>query len=95
VVADATVFVFPAEYQTWIANGMPSRQAKTVAPGKTGVFSIPDMPPGSYIAVALPSDVAADLQDPKWIARLAVAGTRVSINLGEIKQQDLPINRIR
>jgi hypothetical protein len=94
-VADATVFVFPAEYQTWIANGMQSRFSRTIAPGKTGAFSIRDIPAGAYLAVALPSNAAVDLQDPQWIAKLAVLGTRVTINLGEKKQQDLTVSRIR
>jgi len=94
-IVDATVFAFPAEYQVWIANSMPTRQAKTAAPGKTGAFTIRDLPPGAYILIAVPSDVAVDLQDPKWIAKLAVAGTRVSVNVGEKKQQDLTISRIR
>jgi hypothetical protein len=92
---DATVFAFPAEYQAWIANGMAPRQAKTAAPGKTGAFSVSDLPAGPYVLIAVPSDVAVDLQDPKWIAKLAVAGTRVSVSAGEKKQQDLTISRIR
>lgn len=94
-VADATVFAFPSEYQTWIANGMPPRQSRTAAPSKTGTFSIRDLPPGAYVLVAVPSDVAVDLQDPKWVAKLAVAGTRVSMISGEKKQLDLTISRIR
>ena len=91
----AAVCIFPFDYQEWIANGMSSRRSRTVALSKSNGFTIRDLAPGDYVVVAVPSDVAVDLQDPKWIARLAPLGMRVSIKTGEKKRQDLTASRIR
>jgi hypothetical protein len=94
-VSGVAVCVFPFDYQTWIASGMSSRRSRTAALSKSNGFTIRDLPPGDYVAVAVPADLTVDLQDPKWIARLAPLGTRVSIKTGEKKRQDLTASRIR
>src|SRR5579862_29101 len=91
---DAVVFIFPADYPTWIANGMAPRLSRTVTVGKTGAFTFGGLLDGAYLAVAVPTDVAVDTQDPKWYAKLAPAGTRISITAGDKKQQDLALSRI-
>lgn len=93
--AGAAVCVFPSDYQTWIANGMWSRRARIVALSKSNGFVIRDLPSGDYVVLAVPADLAVDLQDPKWIARLAPLGTRISIKTGEKKRQDLTVSRIK
>jgi hypothetical protein len=94
-VSGAAVCVFPFDYPTWIANGMSSRRSRTVALSKSNGFTIRDLAPGDYVVLAVPSDLVVDLQDPKWLARLAPLGTRISIKTGEKKRQDLTVSRIR
>jgi 5-hydroxyisourate hydrolase-like protein (transthyretin family) len=94
-VSGAAVCVFPFDYQTWIASGMSSRRSRTAALSKSNGFTIRDLAPGDYVVLAVPADLAVDLQDPKWIARLAPLGTRISIKTGEKKRQDLTVSRIR
>jgi hypothetical protein len=91
----AAVCVFPVDYQAWITNGMSSRQSRIVGLSKSNGFAIRDLTPGDYVVLALPGDLAIDLQDPKWIERLAPIGTRISIKTGEKKRQDLTTSRIR
>jgi hypothetical protein len=62
---------------------------------KSNGFTIRDLAPGDYVVLAVPSDLVVDLQDPKWLARLAPLGTRISIKTGEKKRQDLTVSRIR
>jgi hypothetical protein len=74
---------------------MSSRQSRIVGLSKSNGFAIRDLTPGDYVVLAVPADLAIDLQDPKWIERLAPIGTRISIKTGEKKRQDLTTSRIR
>ncbi len=81
--SDATVALFPAEYQAWIANGMPDRLHRVTTADKTGSFRLTDVIPGEYLVVAFPPNVRRMLQDPQFIAELAPSATRAVLQAGQ------------
>jgi hypothetical protein len=50
---------------------------------------ITSLPPGDYLVVAVPDEVAADWQDVTFPEAVARIGVRVSIGEGEQRAQDL------
>lgn len=93
--ANATVLIFPADYKTWLANGMSQRLMRQVTPGTPGAWGAAGLPPGEYLAVALDSADVADTQDPAWFDALARAATRVTLADGEVKTLDLSVARVK
>jgi hypothetical protein len=92
----ATVLLFPFDYRTWIANGMPPRLTRTsVAATKTGAFNLPNVLAGEYAVVALDDRDVVDNQDAAFFAAAARVATRVMLSDGEKKSLDLAIVRIR
>jgi hypothetical protein len=71
--------MFPADYRTWIDNGMNSRRSRTVRATRPGAFTIGNVPEGDYLLVALDRAAPADLQDPAHVEALARVGTRVTV----------------
>jgi tellurite resistance-related uncharacterized protein len=92
----ATVLLFPFDYRTWIANGMPARLTRTnAAATKTGAFSLQNILSGEYAVVALDDRDVVDNQDAAFFAAAARVATRVTLADGEKKSLDLSIVRIR
>jgi hypothetical protein len=71
--------LFPADYRTWIDNGMNPRRSRTVRPTRPGAFTIPNVPAGDYLIIAVDRSAPADLQDPANVEALARGATRVSV----------------
>ena len=92
---EALVLVFPADHRAWVSNGMPARRARSVRTGAQGSFSISGIPPGSYLAVAVPPATDVDLQDPAEVAALARHGTPVEVLEGSEQRVTLSIATIR
>jgi hypothetical protein len=93
--AVATVFVFPADYKTWMANGMSQRLMRQITPGTQGQWGAAGLPPGDYLAAALDSADVGDSQDPAWFDALSRLATRLSLAEGDTKTLDLTIVRIK
>jgi hypothetical protein len=87
--ANATVLVFPADYHTWIQNGMPDLAARVVPTSQLGTYSVADIRPGEYLAAAVSEDAVANWQQVSMIEALASHATRVTVARGETKRQDL------
>jgi hypothetical protein len=77
--SETSVVLFPADYRMWIDNGMSVRRAKTVRVTRTGTFSIPNVPAGEYVLVAIDRTAPADLQDPAIVESLSRGATRVTV----------------
>jgi hypothetical protein len=77
--SETSVVLFPADYRTWIDNGMNVRRAKTVRAARTGTFSIPNVPAGDYLLVAVDRTAPADLQDPANVESLSRGATHVTV----------------
>jgi hypothetical protein len=92
---DATIVVIPANYTSWMDHGMTPRRMRTASAGKTGAFSIGTLPPGEYLAAAIPSGSLGELRDPKFVEAIARIGTHFTLSRGDQKVLDLPIGQIR
>ncbi len=91
---DATVVAFPADYKSWLANGMSPRRVSSSPTSASGTYQLRLGIPGDYFVVAIPPEVAPDV-DPEFIARFSASATRVSIAAGESKTQSLTVSRVR
>ncbi len=92
--AEATVVAFPADQKAWLASGMSPRRVVTATASDSGVYQLRIGIPGDYLVVAIPPEIAPDV-DPEFIARFAASATRVSIASGESKTQPLTVSRVR
>jgi len=92
---ETLVVVFPASYQQWIDNGLSSRLGRSVRPGKTGTYTINNLPAGDYLIAALPDVLTNEWQDSAMLAGIARVASRVSIADGEKKTIDLSVSTIR
>ena len=77
--SETSVVLFPADYRTWIDNGMNPRRSRTVRATKPGAFTIPNVPAGDYLVVAVDRSAPADLQDPANVEALSRGATRVTV----------------
>jgi len=93
--SSATVVLFPADVQAWIANGMIQRAFRTAATEADGAFSLPNLIPGDYLAAAIPADAPHNLQDSRTIAQLSRLATAVSLAEGDRKSVALTPVTIR
>jgi Carboxypeptidase regulatory-like domain len=86
--AAAGVLAFPLDYQSWLANGSPPAVARAVPAAQTGAFTIPDLPPGEYLVVAVGLEILDDWQ-PAMVKALAGHATRVTMANGTAARVDL------
>jgi hypothetical protein len=91
----AAVLIFPADHDRWIANGMRSTRARTIAASADGSFHVSGLLPGAYRAVALAPGAPADVQDAAMIEALAPAGTPVTLVEGETRSVSLTVSSPR
>jgi hypothetical protein len=91
---DTTVILFPADYQAWIASGMSPRRTATAMTSATGTYQMKVPLPGDYIVVAIPPDIAPEI-DAEFVKRFSAAGVRVSLAAGDSKTQALTLARVR
>jgi hypothetical protein len=82
--SETSVVLFPADYRTWIDNGMNSRRSRTVRATKPGAFTIANVPAGDYLIVAVDRSAPADLQDPANVESLSQGATRVSVAVDSV-----------
>jgi hypothetical protein len=91
---DATVVLFPADYQAWIASGMSPRRTATAVTSSTGAYQLKVPLPGDYIVVAISPEIAPEI-DAEFAKRVSAAGVRVTLAAGESKTQALTVARVR
>jgi hypothetical protein len=92
---EASVAVFPADYQRWIAAGMSTSRAHLVDADKTGTFEVDGLASGDYAVAAIDASTPVDLQDPADVEALARIATRVTLGDGDRKTLSLSIGRLR
>jgi len=78
---DASVIVFPTDFQKWLAMGMVPGRTATTRPDGTGAFSVRLGLPGEYFVIALPPDVAPDI-DAASLAAWSQQASRVTVVAG-------------
>jgi hypothetical protein len=85
-VSDYSVVVFPADRAYWRPG---SRRVKLIRPATDGVFSVRDLPAGSYLLAALVDVDPSNLDAPDFLEAIALAGVPVAIMDGETTRQDI------
>jgi hypothetical protein len=78
----ATVLVFPQDRATWDDVATYIRRVASARPNNYGRFSLKDLPPGDYRAVAIPAEVAGAPIDRVLLERLLPASTAVHMHAG-------------
>jgi hypothetical protein len=91
---DATVVLFPADYQAWIASGMSPRRTVTAATSATGAYQLKVPLPGDYLVVAIPPEIAPEI-DAEFVKRVSAGGVRVTLAAGDSKTQALTVAKVR
>lgn len=89
-VSDDIVIAIPVDRALWLTG---SRRVQVAQPGKDGLFSITDLPPGDYFVGALTSLDAQLLYDPTFLEDVAAQGVRVTLRSGERTTQNLRLQR--
>lgn len=89
-VSECSVIVFADEPARWV---FPSRYFAQGRPAQQGTFTIQGLPPGNYLAVAVPPVQGTDWQDPEFLQQYLAAATRVSLAEAETKTISLKLIR--
>ncbi len=91
---DVAVLVFPADFQSWFANGRSPRRTVTTFARQNGSYSVRLPPAGEYLVVALLNESAPD-GDAAFYASIARLATRLSVAEGDRKSLPLTASRVR
>lgn len=92
--AGSTVVIVPADIEEWMKTGMSPRRMTSAVVSATGAFTTGVALPGDYMAIAVPPDVAPDV-DRAFLKRFASAATRVTLRPGDSKSVTLTLARVR
>ena len=88
---EATVVLFPADIQGWVASGTSQRRTATAVTSPTGAYQLKVPLPGEYFVVAIPPDVSPDI-DADFAKRFSAGAVRVSFAAGDSKTQPLTVS---
>jgi len=91
----ALVVVFPADTDNWKRGVMNARRMRSIRTSTLGTYSFAGLPPGAYYTAALSDATTVEWQDPKVLESIASVATRVTIDDGEKKTQQLTTRTIR
>ena len=89
---DASILVFPVDFQKWLATGIVPGRTATTRTDRVGAFSVRLGVPGEYFVIALPPDVAPDL-DATALAAWSRQASRVTVAPGASAKVDLTVTR--
>jgi len=93
--ATADVMVFTTDKTGWAETGSRSRRVQLARTGRTGRYTITDLPPGEYFAVAIPDERSVNITDAKMLQSLAASAVRIQIGDAGDVTQDLQTLRIK
>jgi protocatechuate 3,4-dioxygenase beta subunit len=91
----ATVIIIPADSQGWKQGVTNARRLRSVRTTTTGMFSAANLPPGDYLIAAVSDSTLGEWQDPKFLEKVAAVATRVTLDDGEKKSEQLTTKTIR
>ncbi|MEZ5285820.1 MAG: carboxypeptidase-like regulatory domain-containing protein [Vicinamibacterales bacterium] len=89
-VLDATVVLFPEDERL---RTYQSRFIKAARPDQDGTFTIADLPPGAYLAVAVQALEDGRAGDPEFMESAEAFATAVTIDEGETRTLTLALKR--
>lgn len=90
----ANVYIFPADYRSWIADGMTATRMRFFRPTGAWRYTATWLPPGDYLAVVF-REVDADDMTPSFVERLAPLATKVTLKEGQVVTLDLGVSSMR
>ncbi len=85
----ATVLLFPADYRSWIDDGMSNRRLRSARATANGRFTIGGLLPGNYLVIAVNDAAAGNSSNPEVIEAIAPLAVRVSLGEAANQTQDL------
>ncbi len=85
---DLTVVAFATDQQLWRPQ---SRFIQAVRPDRNGVYSVRGLPPGEYLLQAVDDIEQGEWYDPAVLESLRSGATRLLLQEGDAKTQDLKI----
>ncbi|OFW08102.1 MAG: hypothetical protein A3H96_22170 [Acidobacteria bacterium RIFCSPLOWO2_02_FULL_67_36] len=94
-VSAGAVLIFPADENQWAGYGFTPRRIRSVAVSSAGTFRSADLPAGDYYLIAVDESEANAWQDPRFLLAAQPLATRVSVDWGETKTEDLRLVRVR
>lgn len=86
--SDSSVVVFPTDPTLWGVTAN-ARRTRIVRVSKDGAFNVTGLPPGAYYVLAIPAELAADVNDPRFLEACSREATQVDLEEGSRKTQDL------
>ncbi|HEX4567937.1 MAG TPA: carboxypeptidase-like regulatory domain-containing protein [Vicinamibacterales bacterium] len=81
-----TVIAFPSDQQYWRAQ---SRWIQATRTDQNGTYRLRGLPPGDYLLYVTDNVDQGEWFDPSFLEQIRNASTRVSLNEGDQKTQDL------
>ena len=87
------VVYFPADPSYWRRYGRQPERIRSVAV-RLGRYVVPDVPAGDYFLVAVEEGLGPDWTEPAFLEAAAKVATRVSLDWGETKIQDLTVREV-
>jgi hypothetical protein len=88
----ASVMIFPADRQRWRDARVSTRTFLIVRTNASGAFTVANIPPGNYLAAAVPDPVAGDWPDQKFLEKLAPLANSLRISSGQA--QTITLNTV-
>ena len=86
---EQTLILYPADERFWVPQ---SRRIRSTRPSTDGHFTFTGIPPGDYKLVAMVDVETGAWFDPAFLQQIDAASTRVTVNEGEKKVQNLQIS---
>ena len=84
----ATVILFPQDATLWVDSGPSPRRLKTTRPRGDGTYSV-SVPAGDYYVIAVSDTGSFEWNDPQFLAAIAPAAVRITVNEGDTHSQAL------
>jgi protocatechuate 3,4-dioxygenase beta subunit len=90
----AGVLLFPVDPRQWTEIGSYSRQIKQASVGRSGAYSVADVPAGDYFIAAVPQ-VLLDWTNPRLLEDLSRLAVRITLRESERRSMDLKVDKGR
>jgi len=87
-IGDVTVIAFPADDRLWMPQ---SRQILSARTDQAGAYRLASIPAGDYLVIALDDVEPGEWFDPAFLDQIRGRATKVKIEEGEQRTQDLKV----
>lgn len=88
-VIGTSVWILPVDQAKWETRGPYPLQSLSEPVDTDGRFEIEGLPPGTYLALAVPPSLAKRFEDLDYLRRLAPAATRFTVQSDKPRKLDL------